>query len=313
MSLWTDKRITVTGAHGFLGRNLVAQLRETRAVKDGQVFTFRSNEADLRVLADARRVVAGSDIVLHLAADVGGLGYSSRHPASQYVNCTLIDVNVYEACRLEAVPRLVAVSSSTAYGSGAAMPLQEDALFDGKPAASHVGYGMAKRGPVVLSEIFHRQYGMAVATAILGNAYGPWDDFDRETAHVIPATIRKCFEEPSLIVWGDGTAIREFVYARDAAEGILKVAERLNSGEAVNIGSSQEITVRQLVETITTLTGFRGPITWDTTKPGGDARRVMDGDRAAKLLDYRAEYSLERGLRATIDWYVGVCQGDIRA
>jgi GDP-L-fucose synthase len=262
----------------------------------------RSSERDLRVLPDAQAAVKGHDVVLHLAADAGGLAYSSRHSAEQYYNCATMDLQVLEAARQAGTPRLLCVSSSTAYPERAASPLDEGMLFGELPRETHIGYGLAKRNLVALALMYHRQYGSDVATIVSSNAFGPGDDTDAATSHVIPATILKCLREPELVVWGDGAAVRDFFYVEDLAEAILLAAERLPAGEYVNVGSGREVTIRELVTAIVRLTGFGGPVRYDTSKPGGEARRTVSIEKARRAIGFEPAFSLEEGLRRTIEW-----------
>jgi GDP-L-fucose synthase len=245
----------------------------------------------------------GVDIVLHLAADVGGLGYSSTHPATQFYNCTMLDFQVAEAARLEGVKKVIALSSSTAYPAEAPSPLAEEDLFMGPPRSSHAGYGWAKRQVVSLAQLYHAQYGLDMAVLIATNCYGPGDNFDPSSSHVIPSTIRKCLEEQELVVWGDGSPIRDFVYVEDLADAVLLAAERLPGPEYVNIGSGQEITIRKLVELVARLTNFGGPIRFDTGKPKGEPIRTVSVEKARRIMGFEAKVPLEEGLARTIDWY----------
>ena len=300
---WSGKRVLITGGHGFVGPHVVRRLVETRGVPNDDISVPRSRERDLRILDEARAAVEGHDVVLHLAADTGGLGYSAGHSAQQYYNCSLIDLQVIEAARLGATPRLVNVSSSTAYPEHAPSPLEEHMLFDGVPRETHLGYGMAKRNLVTLSSLYHGQYGMHIASIISSNAYGPGDEFDLKSSHVVPATILKCLRDPELIVWGDGSAIRDFFYVEDLAEAILLGAEGLPPGEAVNVGSGQPVSIKELVSTIARLTNFSGPVRYDTSKPAGEPRRIVSIDRARQLMGFIPSFDLEKGLSLTIAWY----------
>jgi GDP-L-fucose synthase len=300
---WQDKRVLVTGGAGFVGSHVVCRLVDTRGIPAENIRVPRSTDCDLRYFENARRAVRDIDIVLHLAADVGGLGYSSTHPAQQYYNCTLIDLQVVEAACQEGVGKFIGVSGSTAYPAEAKSPLREEALFSGKPRDSHLGYGAAERSLIVLAEVYHRQYEMDIAVIVANNVYGPGDSFDPQSSHVIPAIIRKCLEDPELTVWGDGTPIRDFLYVKDLAEVVLLAAERLPSPEYVNIGSGREVSIGDLVTLIADLTGFEGDIRFDTSKPRGEPRRSVSIERARRLIGFQPEFSLEEGLRRTIEWY----------
>lgn len=300
---WQNKRVLVTGGAGFVGSHVVERLVRTRNVSEHNIVVPRSQRYDLRKLEHCLEVMQDIQIVLHLAADVGGMGYSRSHPASQYYNSTLIDLNVLEAARRMGIEKMLGVGSSTAYPATAQSPLREEDLFDGLPYESHLGYGYAKRALVVQAQIFSRQYGLNVAVVVANNAYGPRDNFDPITSHVIPATIRKCLEDPQLVVWGDGSAIRDFMYVEDLAEGILLATERLAASQYLNLASGEEVSIRQLVRQIVELTGFSGKVVFDTDKPGGEPRRVVSIEKARREIDFEPSWSLREGLRQTIAWY----------
>jgi len=307
---WRDKRVLVTGGAGFVGSHVVERLRQTRAVSEENIVVPRSSTHDLRQLDQCEDVMRGVRIVLHLAGDVGGMGYSAGHPASQYYNSTLIDLHVMEAARRAGIDKMIAVGSATAYPAQAVSPLREEALFDGLPFASHLGYGYAKRSLAVQVRVFQRQYGLDAAVVMPTNSYGPRDNFDRATSHVIPATIGKCLEDPRLVVWGDGSAVRDFLYVEDLAEGVLLAAERLAPGEHVNLGSGEEVSVKDLVTLIAELTGFVGTIVFDADKPGGEARRVLCTERAKRLIGFEPRWTLRDGLARTLDWYRAAAGAD---
>jgi GDP-L-fucose synthase len=310
-NFWEGKRVLVTGGAGFIGSHVVQRLVETRGVSQDNIRVPRSAECDLRTFENARQAVQDVDIVLHLAADVGGLGYSSTHAAQQYYNCALIDLQVVEAARQEGVSRFIGVSSSTAYPAVARSPLREEILFAGKPRDTHLGYGAAKRNIVVIAQVYHRQYDMDMAVVVANNVYGPGDNFDPQSSHVIPALIRKALEDPQLTIWGDGTPVRDFLYVEDLAEAILLAAEKLPAPTYVNIGSGQATSIRELVHAITELTKFEGEIHFDATKPKGEPRRTVSIEKAQELLGFEPRFSLEDGLRRTIDWYRETCSPEL--
>lgn len=302
-AFWQGKRILVTGGAGFVGSHVVESLVRTRGVSERQIVVPRSQQHDLRLLEQCLEVMHDIQIVLHLAADVGGMGYSRTHPASQYYNSMLIDLNVMEAAQRIGVEKMIAVSSSTAYPATAPSPLQERDLFNGLPYEAHLGYGYAKRALIVQTQVFHRQYGLNIVAVVANNAYGPRDNFDRATSHVIPATIRKCLEDSQLVVWGDGSAVRDFMYVEDLAEGIVLAAERLAAPEYLNLASGEEVSVKQLIELIVELTGFSGEVVFDADKPGGEPRRVVSIEKALKEIEFSPRWSLREGLSRTIAWY----------
>jgi GDP-L-fucose synthase len=309
---WQGKRVLVTGGSGFVGSHVVERLVRTRGVRSEDIIVPRSRSCDLRFLNNCLDVMRGIEVVLHLAADVGGMGYSRSHPASQYYNSTLMDLNVMEVARRVGVERMIAVSSSTAYPASAPSPLREEDLFNGIPFESHLGYGYAKRSLVIQSQVFHRQYGLNVAVVVANNAYGPRDNFDRASSHVIPATIRKCLEESRLVVWGDGTAVRDFLFAEDLAEGVLLAAERLPAPQHVNLASGEEISIKDVVRLIVDLTGFSGEVGFEEDRPGGEPRRVVSIQKARDVMGFEPQWSLREGLARTIAWYQSTAKSPAR-
>jgi GDP-L-fucose synthase len=219
------------------------------------------------------------------------------------VSCALIDVNVLEAARLAGVSKVVMLGNLLAYPAAAPSPLREESLHDGRIADTHLGIGLAKRNLVLLAEMYYREYAMDVVTVLSANAYGPRDRFDATISHVIPATIMKCFDEAELVVWGDGSPTRDFLYVDDIAEGLALAGEHLAGPDFVNLASGREVSIRELVHTIANLCGFTGEIRFDATKAGGDPRRSASTDRATRLLQFAPRYTLEEGLRRTVDWY----------
>lgn len=293
----------MTGGDGFVGSHLVENLLEKRGVAQESIIVPDSQRDDLRIFENCQRLTDGVDLVFHLAADVGGLGYSRSHPATQLRNCSLMDLNIVEAARENKVIKTVLVSCSPAYPQDSPMPLREENLFDGPPEESHLGFGWAKRTMAVLARAYHQEFGMKINVVIANNTYGPRDNFDPETSHVIPALIRKCSEEKELTVWGDGSPLRDFIYVKDLAEGIVLAAEKLDIPEPSNLASGAEVSIKELVEKIVQLTGFAGKVVYDSSKPTGQARRAVDITKARRLLGFEPQISLEKGLQETIDWY----------
>ena len=298
-----SKKILVTGGAGFIGSFVVENLIKTKGVDPADVVVPRSRDRDLRRLENAQSAVKGCQIVFHLAAQTGGIAFSRGHPASQYYNCSLINLHMLEAARLEGVEQFVGVGNLLAYPATAPSPLREEDLHNGRIAGTHLGVGLSKRDLVVMAEMYHREFGMSVSVVLPANAYGPRDRFDPEISHVIPATIRKCFEDPELVVWGDGSPTRDFLYVEDLAEGLVLAAEKLQGAECVNLASGQEISIRDLVYLIARLTDYKGKIVFDTSKSGGDPRRAASTERADRLIGLKPRYGLEEGLRRTIEWY----------
>lgn len=305
--LWRDKSVVVTGGAGFLGSFVVQKLRERGATR---VFVPRSREYDLRDAAQVRRVLAEAepDVVIHLAARVGGIGANRAHPAEFFYDNLMMGVQLLHECWRAGVPKFVAVGTVCAYPKFTPVPFREEELWNGYPEETNAPYGLAKKMLLVQSQAYRQQYGYNSIFLLPVNLYGPGDNFDPESSHVIPALIRKCLEakergDPEIVVWGDGTPTREFLYVADAAEAILLAAERYDKSEPVNVGSAFEISIRDLVKTIARLTGFRGRIVWDTTKPNGQPRRKLDTSRAEREFGFRSRTSFEDGLRETIEWY----------
>ncbi len=304
---WENKRVCVTGGAGFLGSFLVEKLR-TRGVKE--VFVPLQAHYDLvdyctvqRMLDDAR-----PDIILHLAAHVGGIGANRQHPAEFFYDNLMMGVQLMHLAWKRGVEKFVALGTVCSYPKFTPVPFSEDNLWDGYPEETNAPYGLAKKMLLVQAQAYRQQYGYNAIFLMPVNLYGPRDNFNLQSSHVIPALIRKCVEaeqkgEPEVVVWGDGSPTREFLYVEDAAEGILMAAERYDRPEPVNLGSGNEISIKDLAETIARLTGFSGSLVWDTTKPNGQPRRALDTTRAEAYFGFRARTSFEEGLRKTIDWY----------
>jgi GDP-L-fucose synthase len=300
---WRGLKVLITGGQGFVGAHVVEQLVKSRGLSPGQIYAPSSGECDLRSSTACEEAMRGVDVVIHLAADTGGLAYSNANSATQYYNNSSIDLNVMEAARKAGVFKFVAVSCATAYPRDAPSPLREDALHLGRPSDSHLGHGMAKRNLVLLSELYHRQYGMDIVAVIPTNTYGPGDDSDWSTSHVVPATVWKCFNQSELHVWGDGSARRDFLYVEDTVEGILTAAERLVGFNVVNLGSGIATSIGELVEQLVRITGFSGPVTFDRSKPSGDKLRALDVHRMKESTGFEPRFSLEKGLAKTVDWF----------
>src|SRR5688572_12412284 len=298
----TGGRVLVTGGAGFIGARLVQALRR-RGVPDDSIVVPRSRTCDLRVAERCREIVQGCDVVFHLAAPTGGISFSRSHPASQYRDCALINLHMFDAAREAGIRKFVTLGNLLAYPIAARSPLREETLYDGPIADTHLGIGLAKRDLVSLAEMYHREFGLPVVSILSANAYGPGDHFDSPHPHVIPATIGKCLRDDRLVVWGDGSPTRDFLYVDDLAEGLLLAAERLDPPAVVNLASGTEISIGNLVELIARLAGFTGPITFDPSKGGGDPRRVASTERSTRLLGFAPQVSLEEGLRRTIEWY----------
>ena len=302
-TFWDGKKVLVTGGAGFIGSYVVENLTEKRGVPAERIVVPRSKDCDLRSFENCQRAVEGCQIVIHLAAVTGGIAFSRTHPASQYLDSTMIDMNVVEAARQAGVEKLVAIGNLFAYASDVPMPLVEERLFDGLPTDAHRGVGWLKRNLALIADLYYRQYQFPMVVVYSANAYGPRDSTDPAHSHVIPATIMKCFREQELVVWGDGTPTRDFLFAEDIAEGLVLAAERLSPPNYVNLASGSEISVRELTELIARYSGFKGSITFDTTKSGGDARRCASIEKARQMMGFTSQVSIEEGLRRTVEWY----------
>jgi GDP-L-fucose synthase len=304
----TRKRILVTGGAGFLGRHILGELRRSGA---RQVFAPRHAEYDLTRAADIERLFdeVRPDLVIHCAARVGGIGANRARPGEFFYANALMGIQLIEAARLHAVEKLVVLGTICAYPKFTPVPFRESGLWNGYPEDTNAPYGIAKKALLVQCQAYRQQYGLNGIYLLPVNLYGPGDNFDPASSHVIPALIRNCVEavregRTEIVCWGDGTPTREFLYVADAARGILAAAERYDGGEPVNLGSGTEISIRELAERIAALTGFRGRLVWDASQPNGQPRRSLDVERAFQEFGFRATTSLEGGLRSTVAWYL---------
>jgi len=301
------KRICVTGGSGFLGTHLIRRLKEHGA---REIFVPQYPEYDLVREADIIRMIdtAKPDIIIHLAAKVGGIGANREKPGEFFYDNLMMGVQLIHQAWLKGVEKFVAIGTICAYPKFTPIPFKEEDLWNGYPEETNAPYGLAKKMLLVQSQAYREQYGYNSIFLLPVNLYGPGDNFNPATSHVIPALIRKYLEAKEqganeIVAWGDGTPTREFIYVEDAAEGITLATERYNSSEPVNIGSSFEISIKDLTETIARLTGFNGTIRWDTTKPNGQPRRKLDTTRAREAFGFEAKTDFEEGLKRTIAWY----------
>jgi len=307
MKLNKETTVVVTGGSGFLGSHVVEAL-EARGV--GRVVVPRQQDYDLVSAGAAERLIADTrpDVILHLAARVGGIGANRENPGLFFYDNLMMGVQLIEACRKAAVPKVVSIGTICAYPKHTPVPFREEEVWNGYPEETNAPYGLAKKMLLVQSQAYRQQYGLNAVHLLPVNLYGPRDNFDPSSSHVIPALIRKCQDaidarQATIEVWGTGAASREFLYVEDAAEAIVRATESYDGSEPVNIGSGVEIRIRELVEQIARLTGFTGEIRWDATKPDGQPRRCLDTTRAEQLFGFRARTAFEDGLRRTIDWY----------
>jgi GDP-L-fucose synthase len=304
---WESRRVCVTGGAGFLGSYIIAKLKQRRA---GDIFIPHIEDYDLTDPASISRMLDDSkpDIILHLAAQVGGIGANREHPAEFFYNNLMMGVQLIHQAWQRNVEKFVALGTVCAYPKFTPVPFKEDDLWNGYPEETNAPYGLAKKMLLVQAQSYRQQYGFNAIFLLPVNLYGPRDNFDLNSSHVIPALIRKCLEArdagfSEVIVWGDGSPSREFVYAEDAAEGILLASEKYNGSEPVNIGSGSEIRIHDLAEMIARLCGFEGKIVFDPTKPNGQPRRALDVSRAEREFGFKAQVGFEEGLRRTIEWY----------
>lgn len=304
---WENKSVCVTGGSGFLGSFVVEQLQKTGAknidVPRKRDYNLVELEAVKQLLSDKQ-----PDMVIHLAASVGGIGANLLHQAEFFYENLLMGVQLLHESWKHDVKKFVAIGTVCAYPKFAPIPFKEEDLWSGYPEETNAPYGLAKKMMLVQSQIYRSQYNFNSVFLLPVNLYGPRDNFDLETSHVIPALIRKCVEArenkvPYITAWGDGSPTREFLYVEDAAEGIILAAEQLNSSEPVNLGSHYEISIQELVETIAELTNYAGDILWDTSKPNGQPRRKLDVTKAKNLFGFEAKTTFREGLKTTIEWF----------
>jgi len=308
MGYWDDKKVLVTGGAGFLGGFLVERLKKSGA-KPGNITIADIGDYDLRKNEDCVRAVKGQDVVIHLAARVGGIGLNREIPGTLFYENAIMGIQLIESARLAGVKKFVALGTICAYPKFTPVPFKEQDLWTGYPEETNAPYGLAKKMLLVQSQAYRQQYGFNSIYLLPVNLYGPRDNFDPRSSHVIPALIRKFADakeqgSKTVEVWGTGKASREFLFVEDAAEGICLAAERYDGPEPVNLGAGFEITIKELSETISRLMGFKGQIVWNTSKPDGQPRRMLDVSRAEKLFGFRARTKFEEGLRKTIDWYI---------
>jgi GDP-L-fucose synthase len=307
MSYLEGKRVLVTGGGGFLGRFVLEKLRERGCAT---IVAPRSAEDDLRDVSCVERVLQENrpEVVIHLAAVVGGIGANRENPGRFFYDNAIMGIQLMEYARRASVEKFVCLGTVCAYPKFAPVPFKEEDIWNGYPEETNAPYGLAKKMLLVQAQAYRQQYGFNAIYLLPVNLYGPGDNFDLKSSHVIPALIRKCIEaradnQSRILAWGSGTASREFLYVRDAAEGIVVAADRYNKSEPVNLGSGEEITIRDLAKLVAELCRFNGTIEWDAMQPNGQPRRCLDTERAQKEFGFRASTDLPTGLRETIEWY----------
>jgi GDP-L-fucose synthase len=307
-NFWENKRLTVTGGKGFLGTHLIKKIKDERA--DKNIFIADLPEYDLRLLDDIKKMFDEQkpDIVIHLAAVVGGIGDNRENPGKFFYDNAIMGIQLMHEASLRKIDKFVAIGTICAYPKFTHIPFKEEELWNGYPEDTNAPYGLAKKMLLVQAQAYRQQYGFNTIFLLPVNLYGPGDNFSPKSSHVIPALLMKCFnaiekEENHIVVWGTGKASREFLYVADAAEAIILASEKYEKPEPVNIGAGFEITIKDLARLIAKFTGFNGEIVWDTTKPDGQPRRSLDTTRAEDEFGFKARINFEEGLKRTVDWY----------
>lgn len=308
MTSWENTNILVTGGAGFLGSNVVKHLLASGAKQDN-IIVPRSRDIDLRVWENCLSITKGVDLIIHLAASVGGIGYNMNNPGSLFYDNAIMGIQLMEAARQNKVGKFVAVGTICAYPKFTPIPFREEDLWNGYPEETNAPYGLAKKMMLVQAQSYRQQYGFNAIYLLPVNLYGPGDNFNPESSHVIPALIKKFIDAKEngsdrVEVWGTGVASREFLYVDDAARGIVRAAQSYDKPDPVNLGAGMEITIRDLVDLISELTGFEGEIVWDASKPDGQPRRMLDVGVAEREFGFRAAVEFREGLKKTIEWYL---------
>ena len=308
INFWTNKKVIITGGAGFLGSHVVERLR---SLSVGEIFIPRSSDYDLRREEAVIRLYRDikPDMVIHLAAKVGGIGANMKSPGEFFYDNLQMGVLLIEHARQSGIQKFITTATICAYPKFTPVPFKEEDLWNGYPEETNAPYGLAKKMLLVQSQAYQKQYGFQAITLFPVNLYGPWDNFNPESSHVIPALIKKCVDavianKKEIVCWGDGSATREFLYVEDCAQAIVLAAEQYDKSDPVNIGSGMEISIRDLVQIVAKFTGFSGKIVWDETKPNGQPRRCLDTSKALQEFGFRAQTTFELGLKKTIQWYL---------
>lgn len=313
MTYWKDKKITVTGGAGFLGSWIVEELL-ARGAKAENILVPRRKEYDLRNRKDCRKVTEGKDLVIHCAVNGGGIGYNRAHPGSIFYDNLIMDTELMEASRVNGVKKFIGINTICAYPKLAPIPFVEENLWDGYPEETNGPYGLSKKMMLPQAEGYLKEYGFIAINPFLENMYGPRDDFDEATSHVIPALIKK-FDKAKkdnldeVVVWGTGKATRGFLFVKDAAKAVVLLAEKCEIPSPLNIGSGGELSIKELVDTIASIMDYRGRIVWDTSKPDGQPRRSVNSDKAKTIIGEFATTPFQQGLKESIEWYYDSLKG----
>jgi GDP-L-fucose synthase len=308
LSFWDNKKFLVTGGAGFLGSQVVKKLIE-KDIGEADIIVPRSSEMDLRDMKNCISAVKDVDVVIHLAALVGGIGFNQKYPGTLFYDNAIMGIQVMEAARRENIEKFVAIGTVCAYPKFTPVPFREENLWNGYPEETNAPYGLAKKMLLVQSQAYRQQYGFNSIFLLPVNLYGPGDNFDEKSSHVIPALIKKFVNAverglTEVEVWGTGTVSREFIYVSDAADSILLATEHYNKSAPINIGTGSEISIKEIVSMISKYTGYDGEIIWDDTKPDGQPRRCLVVNKAQREFNFTAKVEFEEGLRKTIEWYI---------
>ena len=310
-NFWKDKKVLVTGGYGFLGKAVIKNLKEKGY---NNIITFSRTDYDLIKEEDVKKLFEKNgpiDYVLHLAADVGGIGYNKAFPGSIYYNNLMMNILMQEYSRRNNVKKFVGIGSVCSYPKFTPVPFREEDLWNGYPEETNAGYGLSKKMMMLQSQLYKQEFDFNAVHLLMINLYGPEDNFDLEYGHVVPTLIMKFFNakrnnDREVVLWGDGSPSREFLYVEDAAEAIISALEKYDSSDPVNIGAGREISIKELAELVKKYVGFEGEIIWDTSKPNGQPRRCLDVSKAEKEFGFKAKTDFEEGLRKTIEWYGGI-------
>ncbi len=295
-----DKRVVLTGGSGFFGSHIKNELEKESV---SEIILPRSKEYDLRDPLMVKSILEGVDIVIHAAGTVSGIGGIQKQPATSLYDNAIMGLHIMEESHKAGVQKIVNIGTACSYPKFASIPLKEQDIWNGYPEETNAPYGIAKRLHIIGAEAYKKQYNLNIIPLIVFNLYGPRDNFDLETSHVIPALIRKCLENDKLVVWGDGSPTRSFLFVEDAAKAVVLATKNYNKSYPVNISSSEETSIKDLVEIIGELTDFKGKIEFDTTKPNGQPRRCADVTLAKREFNFTAQYTIREGLKKTINWY----------